>query len=114
MPPPTRAARLGEAEICVEETGEAFAGRRRLLRLLRDGIERERSIEREPLEATSHSAHGQPRPREAERSDQTDPRGERQPGEAAAGDRRTEAGAGDTRVLGVVPLPFRGKPERGQ
>src|SRR3989442_11906816 len=94
--PPRRSGRLGEAlapldtpdghtsddaEVRVEEAGEAFAGRTHLLRLLRDGVERQRPLEREPREAAPRLAHREPRPREAGGEAQAPPPRDRQPSE---------------------------------
>src|SRR6267143_3539411 len=101
----------GEAEVHVEEACEAFAGRAHLLRLLRDGVERQRPLEGEPREAAAHPAHREPRPRETDGEEEAHPRRDRQPGELRRRHRRAEARAGDARVLGVVALALRGEPE---
>src|SRR5207244_5352856 len=51
-----------EAEVRVEEAGEAFAGRAHLLRLLRGGVERQRPLEREPREGAPRLAYREPWP----------------------------------------------------
>src|SRR5437016_3263678 len=70
-----RGHRLGQPEVGVEEAGEAFAGRAHLLRLLRDALQRQRPVEREPREPAARRAHGEPRPGQADGAEQADPRG---------------------------------------
>src|SRR5258708_40061578 len=108
---PFRGPPLGKPEVDVEEAGEAFAGRAHLLRLLRDALQRQRPVEREPREPAARRAHGEPRPAQTDGAEQADPRGDRQPGELRAGHRRAEARAGEPRVLGVVALALGGEPE---
>src|SRR5438309_1662104 len=105
------APHLGKPEVDVEEAGEAFAGRAHLLRLLRDALQRQRPVEREPRESAARRAHGEPRPRQADGAEQADPRRDRQPRELRAGHRRAEARAGEPRVLGVVALALGSEPE---
>src|SRR2546430_10866990 len=101
----------GQPEVGVEEAGEAFAGRAHLLRLLRDALQRQRPVEREPREPAARRAHGEPRPGQADGAEQADPRGDRQPREPRGGHRPAEARAGEPRVLGVVALALGGEPE---
>src|SRR5882762_5177888 len=68
------APHLSESEVGVEEAGEAFAGRAHLLRLLRDALQGQRPVEREPREPAARRAHGEPRPGQADGTEQADPR----------------------------------------
>src|SRR6476620_8296938 len=63
---------LAEVEAGVEETGQALARGRRLLGLLSDALEVERSVQREVAEGEVDVPHPHPRPGEAKRTDEQD------------------------------------------
>src|SRR5262245_765945 len=107
-PPPSR---LSEIEAGIEETGQALAGRRCVLRLLADPVEIERAEKLEVLEGKANVPNPHPRPRESERCDQEQGVDSPESKERGPRHRRAETGSPEARVMPEEPPREREEPD---
>src|SRR4029453_3856105 len=98
-----RVAALTGGEAGVEEARQALARGRRLLGLLPDALEVERSVQREVAESEVDIPHPHPRPGEAQRADEQDGIEHPEAEQRAARDRRVEPGRPEGGVLPEEP-----------
>src|ERR1700692_4088896 len=89
---------LAEVEAGVEETGQALARGGRLLGLLPDALEVERSVQREVAEGEVDVPHPHPRPGEAKRTDEQDGIDHPETEQRATRDREAEPGRPESGV----------------